>query len=391
MILHDLITYDALRLIWWALMGLLLIGFVLTDGFDLGAMALMPAISRSDAERRAVIETVEPVWEGNQVWLILGAGAIFAAWPPVYAVAFSGFYLVMFVVLAALILRPVAFKFRSKRRDPGWRAWWDRALVASGLVPALIFGMAVGNVLRGLPFRLTDDLHAVHTLGGLARMAAMLHPFALLTGLTAVAILLMHGAAWLSVKADEPMATRARVLGTRAGMAGIAGYLLAGLWLALGSGAGLPGYAAAPHVAGAASNPLTGEVLRQGSWLAAYGARPWIAAAPLLGLAGAAAAILGLRRGGGVATLLASQAGLAGMVASVGLTMFPVILPSSVDVSSSLTVWNASASHLSLFLMLVATAVFLPLVMAYTAWVYRVLWGRVTLAEAAQEGDPHDY
>jgi cytochrome d ubiquinol oxidase subunit II len=156
MILYELIDFDILRVIWWALLGVLLIGFALTDGFDMGVGALLPFVAKTDIERRVAINTVGPVWEGNQVWFILGGGAIFAAWPPLYAVSFSGFYLAMFVVLAAFIVRPSAFKYRSKRDSQRWRNGWDWALFAGGAVPALLFGVAVGNVLLGVPFHLTD-------------------------------------------------------------------------------------------------------------------------------------------------------------------------------------------------------------------------------------------
>src|ERR1700761_9846663 len=150
-------TYEILRLIWWALLGVLLIGFAVMDGFDLGSAFLLPVVARTDTERRIVINTVGPVWEGNQVWFILGGGAIFAAWPPLYAVAFSGFYFAMLLLLLALILRPVGFKFRSKLENPRWRSFWDGALFISGLVPALVFGVAFGNVLQGVPFRFDTD------------------------------------------------------------------------------------------------------------------------------------------------------------------------------------------------------------------------------------------
>ena len=162
MILHELIDYGTLRLIWWGLLGILLIGFAATDGFDMGVGLLLPFVAKTDVERRVAINTIGPVWEGNQVWFILGGGAIFAAWPPLYAVSFSGFYLAMFVVLAALILRPVAFKYRSKRIEARWRSSWDWALFVGGFVPALIFGVAVGNVLQGVPFRLDDTLRAFY-------------------------------------------------------------------------------------------------------------------------------------------------------------------------------------------------------------------------------------
>ena len=160
------LDYEFLRIVWWGLLGVLLIGFTLTDGFDLGVATLLPFVARTDAERRMTINTVGPTWEGNQVWFILGGGTIFAAWPFVYAVAFSGFYLAMFLVLAALILRPVGFKYRSKRASAGWRASWDWALFVGGFVPALVFGVAVGNVMLGAPFRLDDDLRSTY-LGSL--------------------------------------------------------------------------------------------------------------------------------------------------------------------------------------------------------------------------------
>src|SRR6202044_868175 len=145
--------YEILRLIWWALLGILLIGVAVMDGFDLGTAILLPFVGKTEMERRIVINTVGPVWEGNQVWLILGGGAIFAAWPPLYAVAFSGFYLAMLLLLCALILRPAGFKYRSKLQDTRWRTTWDTALFIAGLVPALVFGVAFGNALQGVPFR----------------------------------------------------------------------------------------------------------------------------------------------------------------------------------------------------------------------------------------------
>ena len=198
MILHELISYDVLRVIWWLLLGILLVGFAVTDGFDLGAAALLRATGKTDVERRVVINTIGPVWEGNQVWLILGGGAIFAAWPMLYAISFSGFYLAMFAVLVCLIVRPVAFKFRSKRDSATWRNTWDWLLTLSGWGAALVFGVAVGNVLLGVPFRLTDDLRMFWEGG----FFDLFTPFALLCGLVSLCMLLMHGAVWLVFKTE---------------------------------------------------------------------------------------------------------------------------------------------------------------------------------------------
>ena len=384
MILYELIDYDILRVIWWALLGVLLIGFALTDGFDMGVGALLPFVAKTDLERRVVINTVGPVWEGNQVWFILGGGAIFAAWPPLYAVSFSGFYLAMFVVLAALILRPVAFKYRSKRDNPTWRTSWDWALFVGGAVPALIFGVAVGNVLLGVPFHLTEMLMPRYDGGILTKFLGLLRPFALLAGLVSLSMLLMHGAAWLSLKTQGPVAARARRIGSWAGAVAIAAYALAGLWLAVG----VQGYALIGEVVtDGPSNPLYSQVDHQGSWLTAYATRPWIVLAPLMGFVGMSMALRGLRAGRELSTLLWSKLGITGVIASVGLTMFPFILPSTVDPNSSLTVWDASSSHRTLFIMLICTAIFMPLILAYTAWVYRVLWGKVTEAEISAHSD----
>lgn len=381
MILHELIDIEILRVIWWALLGVLLIGFALTDGFDLGVGALLPFVGKTDVERRIAINTIGPVWEGNQVWFILGGGAIFAAWPPLYAVSFSGFYLAMFVVLAALILRPVGFKYRSKRDSKAWRSGWDWALFVGGAVPALIFGVAVGNVLQGVPFHLTDSLMPMYDGSFYGKFLGLLNPFALLAGVVSLSMLLMHGAAWLSLKAEDPVKGRAIKIGTVAGMVAFASYALAGIWLALG----IDGYAfVGEAVTDGPSNPLFSDVAKGGSWLAAYGARPWITIAPVMGFVGIALAVLGLRAGREVSTLLWSKLGITGIISSVGLTMFPFILPSSKDPNSSLTVWDSSSSHQTLFVMLVMALIFMPLILAYTAWVYKVLWGKVIEADVTE-------
>ncbi|KQV28588.1 cytochrome d ubiquinol oxidase subunit 2 [Rhizobium sp. Root1203] len=371
MILHELIDYETLRVIWWLLIGVLLIAFAATDGFDLGVGTLLPFVARTDTERRVAINTIGPVWEGNQVWLILGGGAIFAAWPPLYAVSFSGFYLAMFAILFALILRPVGFKYRSKRESPRWRSNWDWALFIGGFVPSLIFGVAVGNVLQGVPFRFDPADMRIFYEG---TFFGLLNPYALLCGLLSVAMLVMHGASWLVLKASGPVAERARSYGSIAAVAVIALFALGGIFLALG----VHGFSITSEVTPAGpSNPLLKTASHDGSWLANYATHPWMMIAPILGFLGAAAALICMRAKLEVTTLLFSKLSIFGIISTVGLSMFPFILPSSLDPNSSLTVWDASSSHLTLFIMLVVSAIFLPIIFAYTAWVYKVLWGKV--------------
>jgi cytochrome d ubiquinol oxidase subunit II len=364
--------YETLRVLWWLLLGALLIGFAIMDGFDLGVAALLRVLAREDAERRALLETIEPVWEGNQVWLILGAGAIFAAWPLLYAAAFSGFYFAMLLTLLAFIVRPVGFNFRNKLADPRWRETWDWLLAIAGVVPALIFGVAFGNLFLGVPLRFDETLRIQYEGGFLD----LLHPFALLTGLVSVALLLMHGAAWAAAKADDVVmrrATRAlRVLAPTFVLL----YIAAGAWLAYGVTAfALDGAAATDGP----SNPLLKHVTHGGAWFEIAPLAHWanLAAAVAI-LAALAGPWLATRQRHGAAFVVSALA-VAGTITSAGLALFPFLLPSTLDPRSSLTVWDASSSHGTLGLMLLVTVVLLPIVIGYTAWVFHVLRGRVSL------------
>ncbi|WP_295707902.1 cytochrome d ubiquinol oxidase subunit II [uncultured Brevundimonas sp.] len=369
------LDYATLRLIWWGLLGVLLIGFALTDGFDLGVGALLPFVAKTDEERRAVINTIGATWEGNQVWFILGGGAIFAAWPFVYAVSFSGFYLAMFLVLSALILRPVAFKYRSKRPHGKWRTAWDWALFIGGFVPALVFGVAVGNVLLGAPFRLDSNLRSFYE----GHLLGLFTPFSLICGLLSVAMLVLHGAAWLGLKAERGViGDRARRFGTIAAILSLVLFAAGGLYVAFGP----LGFRIVGEVdPNGWSNPLrTAVEAAPGAWLDNYGRYPWMVIAPALGFLGTAAALVGLWRRSEPLAFGGSSVGTLGIISTVGLSMFPFILPSSIEPQSSLTAWNASSSHVTLFIMLVVTIIFLPLILLYTSWVYKVLWGRSTTA-----------
>jgi len=238
-----------------------------------------------------------------------------------------------------------------------------------------VFGVAVGNVLIGAPFRLDSDLRSFYE-GGLL---GLFTPFSLLCGLLSVAMLVLHGAAWLGIKAERgPVAARARTFGTIAGLLGIALFIAGGMMVAWGDlGFRIVGVADPQGM----SNPLrTVVIAAPGAWLDNYGLYPWMMAAPVLGLAGVVAALVGLWRRSEPLAFAGSAVSVVGIISTVGLSMFPFILPSSIDPASSLTVWNSSSTHLTLFIMLVVTIVFLPLILIYTAWVYKVLWGRTSTA-----------
>ncbi|WP_414450955.1 cytochrome d ubiquinol oxidase subunit II [Burkholderia sp. 22PA0099] len=364
--------YATLKVIWWVLIGTLLIGFALTDGFDMGATALLPFLGKTDDERRIVINTVGATWEGNQTWLITAGGAMFAAWPMVYAASFSGFYFAMLLVLFALFFRPVGFDYRSKRSDPRWRAGWDWGLFIGGFVPALVFGVAFGNLLQGVPFSFDSDLRVTYT----GSFWALLNPFALLCGLVSLTMLVAHGAAFIRMKTDGIIARRAARALRIAAIVAIVLFALAGALICTSIG-GYQITQAAPF--DTVANPLLKQVAAgHGLWLANYHTYPWMTAAPAIAfLGGVLAAVLACSRFEKTAFMSTSLL-IIGVILTAGFSMFPFIMPSSLDPRSSLTVWDSTSSHLTLGVMLGAVIVFLPLILLYTSWVYRVLRGKIT-------------
>ena len=366
--------YATLKVIWWVLIGVLLIGFALTDGFDMGTAILLPFIAKTDSERRIVVNTVGATWEGNQVWFITAGGAMFAAWPLVYAASFSGFYFAMLLVLFSLFFRPVGFDYRSKREDPRWRNAWDWALFIGGFVPALVIGVAFGNLLQGVPFSFDTDLRVTYH----GSFFALLNPFAVLCGLVSVSMLAAHGAAFVKMKTDGVIAQRASRALRIASLAGVVLFVLAGVFIATMIG-GYQIVDAAPL--DTVANPLLKSVVgAPGLWLTNYSTYPWMIAAPVIGVVGGALALLIANSRFEKSAFICSGLMIVGVILTAGFSMFPFIMPSSLDGRSSLTVWDATSSQMTLQIMLIAVIIFLPIVLIYTSWVYRVMRGKVTAA-----------
>ena len=371
--------YESLKLIWWVLVGVLLIGFALTDGFDLGAAALLTFVGRTDNERRVVINTIAPHWDGNQVWLITAGGALFAAWPLVYAASFSGFYWAMLLVLFALFVRPVGFDYRSKLENTRWRQSWDWGLCIGGMVPALVFGVAFGNLLLGVPFQFDDNLRISYQ----GNFWQLLNPFGLLAGVVSLSMLVLHGGTWLMMRSEGAIAERSRSAVQVSALLFLASFIGAGIWLWLGD---LQGYVLAAGLdTNAAINPLSKSVSHGNpGWLANYTSYPLTQLVPLTGIAGGLLALLaGRGRIGGLA-FLGSSLAISGVLCTAGFALFPFIMPSSLDLNSSLTVWDAVSSHKTLGIMFVAACLFVPLILAYTLWCYARMWGKVTTAQIEQ-------
>ncbi|GAA5644276.1 MULTISPECIES: cytochrome d ubiquinol oxidase subunit II [Vibrio] len=362
--------YETLRLIWWVLIGVLLVGFAITDGFDMGVGALVPVIGKDDTERRIMINSIAPHWDGNQVWLITAGGALFAAWPLVYATSFSGFYLAMILTLAALWLRPVGLDYRSKIEDPKWRKNWDICISISGFVPPLIFGVAFGNLLQGVPFKLNELLMPTYH----GSFFALLNPFALLCGLVSLFMIIMQGATWLQMKTTGDLHTRARGVAQIMGLLTVVAFVAAGFWIQ-----SIDGYvitSAIDH--NAASNPLNKVVeTSAGAWMNNFKEYPLMWIAPALGVVMPLLAVLASRVEKCGFAFLASSLGNAGVILTAGFAMFPFVMPSSLVASNSLTMWDSTSSELTLGLMTAVAFVMVPIILGYTSWTYYKMFGRL--------------
>jgi len=368
------IDYETLRVLWWLLLGVLLIGFAVTDGFDLGVAVIYRFVGRSDEERRVLLHAIEPVWDGNQVWLILAAGAVFAAFPLLYAAAFSTLYFALLLLLFTLILRPVGLSFRDKLAHARWRNGWDWALFASGVVPSVLCGIVVGNLFLGLPFEL-DDLHRPISSAG---FFGLLRPFALVSGIASLAMLVLHGACYAALKTEDRLADRAARVGVGASIALLAAMAVCGVWLGSIEGFSIAG--AIDHAG--PSNPLAKTVQRAtGAWLRNYTVAPelWLLPAAVSVGTAAAGLALALRRAG--LAFIASAIVQASVIGTAAASLFPFLLPSSKAPAASLTIWDASSSQHTLFIMMVAALIFVPIILGYTTWVFRVLRGKISTAD----------
>ncbi len=365
--------YPTLKFIWWLLVGVLLVGFAIMDGHDMGVGTLLPFVGRDDIERRVVINTVGAHWEGNQVWFVTAGGAFFAAWPLVYATAFSGFYWAMMAALWALFFRPVGFTYRSKIHNATWRGTWDWGLFIGSAVPPLIFGVAFGNLLQGVPFGF--DAYLVSTYTG--SFWQLLNPFALLAGVVSSAMITMQGGTYLAHRTEGAIQARAVKGAVGAAVVLVLAFVAAGFWLQ-----GIEGYRITSAIDPAAlPDPMGKTVVREaGAWMANYGRWPLLWILPALGVLGALVASLLLLARHTLTAFVSSSLALVGVIGTAGASMFPFIMPSSSMPAASLTVWDSVSSHLTLGIMFWATMIFIPLIVLYTSWAYSVMRGKVTAA-----------
>jgi cytochrome d ubiquinol oxidase subunit II len=367
-----MIDYEVLRFIWWLLVGILLIGFAITDGFDMGVGMLSRVIGRSDVERRIMVNSIAPHWDGNQVWLITAGGALFAAWPMVYAAAFSGFYVAMILVLASLFFRPVGFDYRSKIEDMRWRNMWDWGIFIGSFVPPLVIGVAFGNLLQGVPFHMDEYMRLYYT----GNFFQLLNPFGLLAGVVSVSMIIAQGATYLQMRTVGELHLRARAAAQIAALVMMVCFVLAGVWVMYG----INGYVVTSEMNHhAASNPMTKEVARQaGAWMVNFNNMPLLWIIPALGVVLPLLTVLMSRLEKGAMAFLFSSLTLACVILTAGIAMFPFVMPSSTMLNASLTMWDATSSQLTLNLMTYVALVFVPIILIYTTWCYWKMFGRIT-------------
>ena len=334
-----------LQTTWYVLYIVIISGYVILDGFDLGVGMLSPFIARNDHDRRILLNSIGPVWDGNEVWLVLGGGALFAAFPLVYASLFSGFYLAMMLVLLVLIMRTVAIEFRSKRPEAWWRSLWDWTFTISSFGITILLGVALGNVIRGVALDQQGNMNV--------NLLDLLNPYSIALGLTAVSMLCLHGAIFLTQKADGELLQKVTSLIPK---------LLIAFFVLMTA---LIGW----------------TLLRDDQVTQNFKDRPWTVIFPVLAFLSIVTAWLFVRRGAYLSAFLASATMIALLLGAVACGMYPVMLRSTTDSAFDLTVQNASSANETLTVMFVIALIGLPFVLLYTAGVYYFFRGKVVLDE----------
>ena len=378
-------AYAVLKIVWWILLGVLLAGLAIMVGMDMGVGTILRFVGRTDDERRVALNIIGPHWDGNQVWFILGGGAIFAAWPTIYATAFSGLYVVMLLLLWSMIVRPLGFEYRSKLPSAQWRNVWDWTLFISGFLPMLVYGAAFGNVMMGFPFHFSEQGTAISVYTG--SFITLFNPFSVLMGLLSVSLSVYMGAAMLMGRSEGAMKERARSLVTLAGPVALVLFTIGGIWVANMKGFTLngavnPGMPASPLI------PMPVEHT-SGAWLNNYKSLPILWVLPLLTYGAVIVGFFAARADRFHLTWWSGAVAWIGVLGTVAAATFPFMMPSVENPAQSLTVWNSGSSETTLWWMLGWALVFTPAILAYTSWCFWVMRGKVRPEQIAS--DDHAY
>jgi cytochrome d ubiquinol oxidase subunit II len=364
--------YETLKFVWWLLIGVLFIGFIVMDGFDLGVAALLPFVAKTDDERRVALNTVGATWEGNQVWLVTAGGALFAAWPLVYAASFSVLYIPLMLVLFALFFRPVGFDYRSKLENPKWRNAWDYACVFRGYYRPFYLVLLSVIYLSVCLFNLTKRCKSVMAVVFLIYS----NPFRYFVVSFLWLMIATHGATYLQLRSVGKVAERARLVAIIGGIATAALFAIGGFIVSHVAGFSVTEQG---DTNGVLTPFMKHVVVTEGGWLHFLSVYPILWLVPITGVVAALLSSFASWKNWHWVAFISSAKTCGAIVATAGIALFPFVLPSSIDANSSLTLWDATSSHLTLQIMLGVVVVFLPIVLLYTAWVYRVMRGSVSV------------
>ncbi len=384
--------YPVLQLIWWVLVGAVLIIYATTAGFDFGVTMMMPFMNRhekfsdNDTERRLILNTIAPTWDGNQTWLVFAGGALFVIWPSVYGAVFSGLYFLMFTILWAFFLRPPGFDYREKLPSETWRKTWDWALLISAILPIFSFGLIIGNLFLGLPIMYDPITLRSFYLG---HFFGLFHPFAVVCGITAVFMCLMHGSAYLNRRTESDLKQFFQSLQSKFTLLFLVMMTIAGLMLTH-----IPGYILLAMPAQPTLDPLHNVVaIGPGLWWQSIIASPLKALAVVFVYLFAILSLSTLRLGRGTLSFWLSGATIAFTIILFGTGLFPFIVPSSISPAESLTLWNATSAPYTLMGMFYISLVFLVIIFIYKFWGFHMIWrDKKTLnTEDVNENSHHFY
>ena len=366
----EFLDFSVLRLCWWLLIGVLWTGFAIMDGHDLGVGALLLIVARKDEERRVLINSIAPHWDGNQVWLITAAGAMFAVWPIVYATIFSGLYIALLAMLWTIFLRAPAFDYRSKIEKPQWRYGWDKIIFLASVSTPIILGVAAGNLFLGLPFNIDQNI-SVYYQGNILQLFT---PYPLLAGLLGLFMILAQGASYIMVRSEKMIYSRAKKSLLICAFFTIICFIAVMLWTMQ-----LPGFVINNIDINGASNPFAKTVVIQAhGWAKNYINYPIIMIAPIMVVLSFLSAIISSKFNRSLLAFISTSVGIAFIIISFGCLLFPFLVPSSVNPNLSLTVWDSTSSYHTLLLSLISAAIFVPIIFIYTSWVFRIMRGKLT-------------
>jgi len=361
------LDYTFLKIVWWMIMGLILIVYASTAGFDAGVTIIMPFL-RNEDDRRIALNTSAPTWDGNLTWLVFAGGGLFVVWPVVYSTAFSGLYLAMLFILLSFYLRPPGYEYRNKIPKPGWRRTWDVALFISGLMPVFLFGVALGNCFVGFPFHFDPRSMRIFYTGSFLQL---LNPMGLLIGIMSVIMVIAHGAVFLQRRTEGHLRQLAKKLHTIFTILLLIGFVITGCVLIFY----VQGYSLLSSPPHPTLHPLDNVVVRSvGAWVASYQVYPWKLFGPLFAFSGMIVALVASHSKALATAFWASCFSVAGIIGTAGFTLFPFLMPSSTNPNESLTVWNSVANQYALNVMLYIGVFLLIIILGYKIFAYHSIW-----------------